>query len=590
MKTCNNDHMQPVEPAGKLGTEIASCNPSAVDTPLPQAFSRSGAFRHFVYSSNGAVLALVDNEGLSVVDVATNEQTYSFAQKGIIEVSMSPKGTYVCTWERQAKPDPATRQQHLNLLIHNVVTGEVIARHAQKAQGSWVPQWTDDEAVYGRLTTTGEVTFYPTTQAYNAGKPFSLRSAGIADYSLSPGSNPYVVVFIPESKSGNPAIVKMFSLGNSKAPVANKTFFKADKIKFIWNKIGTGVLVLTSTDVDSTGQSYYGENNLYYMSTTGNWDCRVALDKEGPIHDVAWAPNSKEFAVTYGFIPSKTALFSYKADPIFDFGTAPRNTLSFSPTGRVLAVGGFGNLPGDLDFWDMTKRVKLAAASSPNATHLSWSPDGRHLLTSTLSPRLRVDNGWKLWHYRGICVASHAVKELFQVAWRPTTGNGPNLDHWAKRDLSPAPQGLVGVAAPKPKALGGAYRPPSARNGPRTVPGAVFRAPSPPPSAGRGRQVPGMAPTPPPGANRPQQGGRGQPQPQQGARPGSTPSPVPGAVVDAAGAEKRVQALVKKLKQIQGLKQKLANGEKLDNAQIRKVESEKAVRTELSDLGATPNF
>jgi len=39
---------------------------------------------------------------------------------------------------------------------------------------------------------------------------------------------------------------------------------------------------------------------MYLLSAAGNYDCRVALDKEGPIHDVAWSPNSKEFGVVYG--------------------------------------------------------------------------------------------------------------------------------------------------------------------------------------------------------------------------------------------------------------------------------------------------
>ena len=39
---------------------------------------------------------------------------------------------------------------------------------------------------------------------------------------------------------------------------------------------------------------------MYLVSAAGNFDCRVALDKEGPVHDVAWSPNSKEFGVVYG--------------------------------------------------------------------------------------------------------------------------------------------------------------------------------------------------------------------------------------------------------------------------------------------------
>lgn len=117
---------------------------------------------------------------------------------------------------------------------------------------------------------------------------------------LSPGLNPSIAVFIPE-KSGQPASVKIFSLLNLAAPpTCQKTFFKAEKSQIKWNTLGTQVLVLTHTDVDNTNKSYYGQTGLYLLTAAGTFDCRVQLDKEGPIHDFAWSPNSKEFGVVYG--------------------------------------------------------------------------------------------------------------------------------------------------------------------------------------------------------------------------------------------------------------------------------------------------
>lgn len=37
-----------------------------------------------------------------------------------------------------------------------------------------------------------------------------------------------------------------------------------------WNRPGTSVLLLTSTDVDATGASYYGKQTLHYLDTKGN--------------------------------------------------------------------------------------------------------------------------------------------------------------------------------------------------------------------------------------------------------------------------------------------------------------------------------
>lgn len=36
-----------------------------------------------------------------------------------------------------------------------------------------------------------------------------------------------------------------------------------------WNKKCTGVLLMTSTEVDKTGSSYYGKQTLHFISTKG---------------------------------------------------------------------------------------------------------------------------------------------------------------------------------------------------------------------------------------------------------------------------------------------------------------------------------
>ena len=83
--------------------------------------------------------------------------------------------------------------------------------------------------------------------------------------------------------------------------MCQKTFFKADQANIKWNTIGTHVLILTHADVDQANKSYYGATGgLWLLSASGTFDCRVTLDKEGPVHDFTWSPNSKEFGVIYG--------------------------------------------------------------------------------------------------------------------------------------------------------------------------------------------------------------------------------------------------------------------------------------------------
>src|SRR4051812_27956444 len=109
----------------------------------------------------------------------------------------------------------------------------------------------------------------------------------------------------------------------------------------------------------------------------------MTTDKEGPISDFTWSPNSQEFGVIYGYMPSKTTLFDAKANAVTSLPLAPRNTLLFSPHGRLMLVAGFGNLQGQMDIYDRINGMKkVAAFEASNATVCLWCPDGKHILTA----------------------------------------------------------------------------------------------------------------------------------------------------------------------------------------------------------------
>ena len=51
--------------------------------------------------------------------------------------------------------------------------------------------------------------------------------------------------------------------------------------------------------------------------------------------------------------------------------------------------------------------------------------------------------------------------------------------------------------------------------------------------------------------------------------------------------DKKVRGLLKKVRAIEDLKMRLAGGEKLEDTQMKKIQSEDSVRSELSALGYT---
>ena len=118
-------------------------------------------------------------------------------------------------------------------------------------------------------------------------------------------------------------------------------------------------------------------------------------------------------------MPAKAALFDQRGRLLHDFGNNFYNFVSFNSHGRLVALGGFGNLRGTLDIFDRRSLSKVTTIDAENASFCQWSPDGRFILTATLSPRLRVDNGIKIWHCAGGLMHLESIDELYQASWRP---------------------------------------------------------------------------------------------------------------------------------------------------------------------------
>ncbi|KAF9947044.1 hypothetical protein BGZ65_009183 [Modicella reniformis] len=466
--------------------------------------------------------------------------------------------------------------------------------------------------------------------------PFTkLYQEGMSQFSLSPGRSASVAVFFGE-RQGAPAIVRIYSITNFSVPLASKSFFKADRVQMIWNQLGTNVLVWATTDHDKTGKSYYGETNLYYLAVAGNFDCRVPID--GLIHDVAWAPASKDFVVIHGQMPNpKTTLFDHRANAAHEFGRDARNTIKWNPQGRILVLAGFGNLAGTMDFWDRKSLKKITSVSARDTTACEWSPDGRHILTATLSPRLRVDNGYKIWHYTGTLIHTEEMNELYQVNWRP---DAPET-YPIRSTLSPAPKPTANTTAaaanPAPARVG-AYRPPQARGTPapslfansnanaidstattatspssETNPskmalknkkkrenalkknketnedGSPVIAPAPPAAvaSGSGNNSPARSNTPRPNntnnsnSNSNNKKGQNGAQQQLYQQSASTGGPSNSQMTET---EKKIRNVTKKLKQIHELKEKQAAGETLELTQLQKISAEVVLLKELEAL------
>lgn len=591
--------------------------------------------RAIVYSPNGRFLAWANGTTVQICTVPDWKVVHKLPRPKAFYLKFSPGSTYLMTWEPYTENPKDEVKEKPNLFLYDVASGKEVYSIIQKRHADWQMHWAADESLAAVLV-GGEVLFYevkpkadfPTKPTKRLG---GARNGGV---SVSPGpSPPYVAFYVPGTK-GAPSMCRLFRYPNLEAnqPIASKSFFQADKVEMLWNQKGTGVLLLTSTDVDQTGQSYYGKQALHFMTVKGD-SFAVQLNTEGSLHAVAWSPRSTEFCVVYGFMPAKATLYNLKCDVVFEFGTGNRNSIYYNEFGNLLVFGGFGNLTGYVEVWDLNKKKQIAELKAPDTTLLEWSPVGDVFLTATTAPRLRMSNGFKIWHHTGALLhETHwpEKQELLEVVWQKYA---PGV----LKENTVSNEKIEGIASKTPQASKQKYVPPGMRNsisagsGETASSAASARAPIPglPPgyrssvqqakdkkqknknktkandgtagqtnqnnktangtqnnraaSAGNGAST---------GTNqekksRPKTAPNPNPNPAQEENGSPPAAPKPAATQKGSGdpeKDKKIKSINKKLKDIKLLKEKNERGEKLEQTQIIKMNSEAELIKELKAL------
>lgn len=551
-----------------------------------------GLCRVLRFSPDGRFFAFCDSRGLKLIRVEDGmDQAEPIIQADLprtTQLAFSPQASYLATFQPYAKytgDAEKTAEAEANLRIWDTQTGRLVkALNQRKAQG-WAPLWSSDESVVARLVGS-EVLFHKLSGDEAQGwDKYVHKFVGekTETMGLSPGPSPlHFAVYKPCAK-GQPGVVSLLAYP-SMSPVAAKTFWKADRVSYHWNTTGTALIVMAITDVDSSGQSYYGEQTLYLISTKGD-SVMVPLGKKGPIYAVQWSPRANAgFTVVYGYMPAKATLYNQRGEPIFDFGTGPRNECHYNAWGTILCLCGFGNLRGNVEFWSVRDRRLIKQTTAEDTTQFAWAPDGEHFITATTAPRLRVNNGWKLWHYTGAVVEEWKAgegKEFWEAVWCPD----PEFDYDSHKIIFPPAtppvspsQSLPGegqnpLAAHAKTTKKGAYVPPHLRGDAAGQARAKAftihdnEAPTPTQAQGRGRGR---------GANQNSNSNRGQ------AMPGQDEAPPPLSAADKRAKE--IRNLQKKLEAIKVLKHRRECGEKLELNQITKIEKEDQLQKQLEEL------
>ncbi|KAL0895564.1 hypothetical protein ABMA27_011665 [Loxostege sticticalis] len=531
--------------------------------------------RSIIFSPKGTYLAYRTDKKAEIVKCA-DWSVAATINGNIKDMFFSPLDNYFMVWEMflMTKENP---QGKPNVHVVKSATGEIVSSFTQKNQTGWEPQWSSDEKLFA-IQVSNRILIYEdgNLERYTQ----QIQADKLKSFSLSPSPAPtYYFAVFTLGKQGQPSFWRVFKFPQFEATqaVVSRSSFQADKASFHWNRRGTNVFVMTQTDVDKTGGSYYGKQSLSHGDVKGN-SGNMSFSKEGPIHAISWNPgNWNEWVAVYGHAPAKATLFNAKCDPLFEFGTGSWNAIYFPPEGHCVLLGGFGNIgTGSIEVWDMRGYKKIGSCAAPDTTSLQWDPRGETFVTATTYPRLTVGNGYKIWHYTGALMHKRECQDkenLLAISWQPGT--------FPKSELSrTAPKGIED-STPKPAA---AYRPPGARNKPSTFTLHEHEKPHKPgenASAAPSKQaIKQKEKREARKARKAEERAKGDASPPPAA---ATPRP---AFVSTGDPEKdkKIKNINKKLSDIDKLKQQKAAGKPLELNQLEKIKNEPALLQELAQL------
>jgi len=556
-------------------------------------FGATTAIRMFSAASNGKRIALIANGCVQVLSAPSWQVQHTLPHSTAQDLLWSPKADFLavyCTYIKKADTSEP------NLHIYSLQKGkcELLKSFFQISQVGWQPQWTGDDKVFSR-SVNNEVHFYNSGDLSTTAHK-RLQSK-VKQFSISPSNAHYHVIFFTPSVKGAPCLLNLFKYPHFSAdqlPVCSKTFFKGESIEVRWNK-QCGAAIVTAWCEKAEKNSYYGQKMLYLVNVKAQEAFQIDFPKDPLVTDAVWTPSGRELLVLHGANPACCSVLDVKGDTLCTLERGARNTILINPQSNLAMLGAMGNMSPKMEMWDLGARAQLANKWLADMTHMEWSPCGQYLLTATCAPRLRVNNGYRIYHYSGSLQHEYlapAGTELYGARWLPNAA--------AAKPFAPSLARVPGIQSAAKVASTQAYVPPSKRAlgvtadttkqflsqldkyDPNST-AALANAPPPPLSKKalknkkarenkrlRAEQESAVTISEPEFAGAPKR------KEQAAAETAS--------VTLAGDGEKTARGINKKLKKIKQLNQSRAEGKELTKEQLKLVSSEKELLAQLSSL------
>jgi translation initiation factor 3 subunit B len=446
------------------------------------------------WSPKGTHLVSIHRQGLQLWGGASWTRVGRFAHNDVRLVDFSPNENYLISWSVEPiklppMDDPLRAQSPFreidegnSIVIWDVKTMlplrtfPMIQTDDEKKVVWPMFKWSSNSKYFARIIPGEALAVYETPSMGLVDKK-SIKIPGIIDFEFSPASvklegrkyednnagDELLCYWTPElpNQTARVSIMNM----TSREVIRSRNLFNVSGARLHWQDQGRYLCVKVDRHTKTKKSTF---TNLEFFrlcdkdipvevielkDTVSNFQWEAMSDRFVLISHLdpgasAPAPGPRNNVSFYALEQSKGRLGGWKLHKKIEKKSS--NSIYWSPKGRFV-ITAFVRPAGacELEFWDfdheIDKKEGATADNQPNVvmigscehygmTDLEWDPSGRYVATSSSFWRHTVENGYKLWDFRGSLIREEGIDKFKSFLWRPRPA--PILSKEKKKEIS----------------------------------------------------------------------------------------------------------------------------------------------------------
>jgi len=380
------------------------------------------------WSPSGSYLVVYLKLGIQLWGGPNWTKQKTFKHEGVMMVQFSPCERYLVTFSPELaardKPsqDKSSQDMPQGILIWDIQSQKCIRGFHHNTENPAF-KWSHDGSYFSKLD-KGLIYIYTTPSmtlvADESGKKVPLKLQGQAhDHEWSPTDN-YLCVYVPEFEN-IPSRVMLLDYPSLRN-IGTQALVNVDGCHIHWHAQGDYLGVKVDRHAKNKKQSF---TSFEFFRVREKNVPIEGLELKDTVVAFAWEPKGHGFAIIHSEASgarSNVSIYSMKNNKLALQKTLEKKQathLYWSPEGRHLLLAGLRHMNGTLEFFDTQTLLTLQTETHPSCTDICWDPTGRYVASYASYWKNKMENGYKLWSFLGKELLTVNKDPFYQFIWRP---------------------------------------------------------------------------------------------------------------------------------------------------------------------------